>query len=160
MLTQYLSPVLVLLLFCAACSTEHTAEIPQPSPEKQEIKDFLEQYYTTMSDRDWPAYQDMFWEKATLTTVWQKPGDSTAAVHITTIDEFIAQTPQGPDSQPIFEERMQQAEIEVRGNLARAWVSYSAKFGSEEQLHEWEGLDLFTFMRQDDRWRIVALAYE
>ena len=160
MLTQYFSTALVLLLFCTACFNEPKVEIPQLSPEEQVIQNFLEQYYTTMSDRNWPAYQAMFWKNATLTTTWQKPGDSTAAVHITTIDEFIAQTPQGPDSQPIFEERMQEAEIEVRGNLARAWVSYTAKFGTEEQLHEWEGLDLFTLMRKNDQWRIVALAYE
>ncbi len=112
-----------------------------------------------MSDRDWPAYRRFFWKKGTLTTVWQAQGDSTATVQVSTIDEFIAQTPQGPDSQPIFEEKMIDSQIDVKGPLAQAWVRYEARFGTEEELMEWEGTDLFSLMKHNDEWRIVALVF-
>ena len=132
-----------------------TAEV-----HKETLQQLLEDYYTTMSARNWNAYRSFFWNKATLTTTWAGTEIPDPEVHVSTIDEFIAQTPEGPDSEPIFEEKMLGAEVEVRGSLALAWVSYEAKFGSKEKLTEWTGTDLFTFMHFRGEWKIVALAFE
>lgn len=69
------------------------------------------------------------------------------------------QTKDGPDSQPIFEEKMTGSEIDVRGQLASAWIRYKAKFGSESHLMEWSGTDLFTLIKDNNSWKIVSMAY-
>ncbi|MCA6079095.1 nuclear transport factor 2 family protein [Fulvivirga sedimenti] len=125
----------------------------------QTIHQFLYDYYNVMSSRDWEVYREFFWKDATLTTIWQSPKDSLPEVLVNTIDAFIRQTPQGPDSEPIFEEKPTYITTEIQGNLATAWVNYEARFGSEENLNEWTGTDLFTLMKHQGEWRIVSLAF-
>ena len=123
------------------------------------IQSFLEDYYQAMSDRDWEEYRQFFLPQARLTTVWQDDDDSEPMLFDSSIDEFIAQTPQGPDSQPIFEEKMTSSKITVKGGLAQAWVGYDAKFGSPDSLMEWSGYDLFSLLRYQDTWKITSLTY-
>lgn len=113
-----------------------------------------------MSARDWRKYRGYFWDDATITTVWQQPPDSVAKVHVITIDAFIAKTPEGPDSQPVFSERMKGASISVKGDLATAWVDYDAEFGQPDSLMRWSGTDVFTFLKHDGEWRIAALVFD
>ena len=112
-----------------------------------------------MSDRDWDDYRSFFSPEATLTTIWQDSPDADPRIFSNTISQFIAQTPQGPDSQPIFEERPLEIEVDQRGNLATVWAKYTAKFGTEENLYTWEGTDLFVLMKFNGRWYITSLAY-
>ena len=148
-------PFAFLLLQCNDNQPDKTT-----SQEENQIKDLLQSYYQVMSDRDWPNYQLFFAEKATLTTIWQPEDASSPEIHTNTISEFLAQTGEGPDSQPIFEEKMTQAEIQVKGKLAQAWVDYEAKFGTEDQLMEWKGIDLFSFIKHQGEWKITALVFE
>jgi len=119
----------------------------------------LGRYYDDFSARDWNAYTSHFWPGATLTTVWTPPGAPVARVMSLSVPEFVRQTPQGPDSKPIFEERMTGADLRVIGNLAQAWVRYSARFGDRDSVITWKGVDAFTLMRHEGRWRITSLAY-
>ena len=52
------------------------------------------------------------------------------------------------------------AQIVVEGGLAQAWVRYDAQFGDPGDIAEWSGLDAFTLMRHQGRWRITSLAYQ
>jgi hypothetical protein len=128
--------------------------------ENREILQEVRAYYKDMSRRNWNAYRDHFWPNATITTAWTKPGDSLKRVHVITIDEFIRETPNGPDSQPVFSEEMTSSRIECTGNLAIVWTDYSVRFGKPDSLMEWEGRDLFTWMKLDRQWRIVSLVFE
>lgn len=119
----------------------------------------LEEYYHYFSERDWDKYESYFWSEATLTTVWQDDGMDAPGVVITSIEEFLGKTHLGPDSQPIFEEKMNDAFVAVRGDLAQAWVKYEAKFGNDNELMQWEGIDLFSFMKHNGEWRIVSIVY-
>lgn len=59
---------------------------------------------------------------------------------IVTIDEFIRLMPEGPDSQPIFEEKMKgKPEMTIKGNMVTVWADYDAKFGAEDSMMEWTG---------------------
>lgn len=120
----------------------------------------LKQYYQDMTDRDWSQYRSHFWENATLTTEWQKPGDTVSRVHVITIDEFIREAPNGPGSAPVFEERMTGSKVEIRGNLATVWAKYEAKFGQPDHLEQWSGLDVFSLMKHEGQWKIVSLVFE
>jgi Domain of unknown function (DUF4440) len=148
----------VALLLLAACAPEPVRE-PAGDDVREEILRQVASYYTAFSDRDWNAFADHFWPGATMTTVWQAPGESGPRVVATTVPRFIEQAPLGPDSKPIFEERMDRAEVRSQGNLAHVWAHYTARFGDSNDVATWHGIDAFTFMKHDGRWKIVALAY-
>ena len=78
---------------------------------------------------------------------------------IVPVDTFIARAPQGPDSKPIFEERLTGVVVRSHGNLAQAWATYTARFGEPGNVATWEGIDAFTLLRHDGTWRIVSLSY-
>lgn len=124
-----------------------------------ELERAVVQYYQDMSARNWQAYAAHFWPQATLTTVWQPPGEPAPRVVITSIETFLAQTAQGPDSKPIFEERLLSQESRISGNLAQVWAHYAARFGDSTNVATWRGIDAFTWMKHNGQWRIVALAY-
>lgn len=130
----------------------------QAQPE-QEVRERLETYYQDFSARDWERFADHFWPGATLTTVWQPPDAAAPVVHVVTVAEFVAQAPAGPGSQPIFEERMVEADIRVMGQLATAWVRFEARFGRPGEVAEWTGVDVFTLIRHEGVWRFTSLAY-
>jgi hypothetical protein len=137
---------------------------PEPAPitdpaTRRELDAAVAQYYRDMSARDWPAYASHFWPRATLTTVWQPPGESAARVVITSLEEFLGQTAEGPDSKPVFEERLLSQESRIAGDLAHVWAHYEVRFGDSAQVATWRGFDAFTWMKHDGVWRIVALAY-
>lgn len=122
-----------------------------------EVEEILKDYYKTMSNRDWKQYKTLFVERATLTTIWPDESDSTPRILTNTIDDFISKTKDGPYSQPIFEEKMLNAKVSVRQNLAQGWVDYSVKFGSKENLNEWYGNDLISLIKFDGEWKIVSM---
>lgn len=130
-----------------------------PDSVRDQVMAALEQYYADFSARDWDRFRDHFWPGATLTTVWQAPGDSVPRVSVTTLDRFIEMAPQGPGSREIFEERMTGADVRANDSLAQVWARYDARFGDPGEIREWSGTDAFTLMRHDGRWRIVSLAY-
>lgn len=146
--------VMVVLIGCQS-KTE-----TQKSEDVLAVENRLKNYYEVMSQRDWPVYRSFFWENATITTAWQAPGDSVERVDVTTIDDFIKETPNGPDSQPVFEKRMLDSKITVEGNIAEAWINYEAKFGQPDSLMQWNGTDVFTLLRHEGEWRIVSLVFE
>jgi hypothetical protein len=126
---------------------------------RAEIMDALHRYYSDFSARRWNAFSTHFWPGATITTIWQPRGEGGERVVITTINQFIDLAPQGPDSKAIFDERMTSADVRVQGNLAHVWGRYHAKFGDPGEVAEWSGIDAFTLMKHDGRWKIVALAF-
>lgn len=126
---------------------------------RAEVLAELQQYYADFSARDWEAFASHFWPGATITTVWQPPGENQARVVVTSIPDFVAQAPRGPGSKPIFEEKMSSAEVRVHRNLSQVWARYDARFGDPGQVMEWSGVDAFTLMKHDGRWRIVALVF-
>lgn len=116
-------------------------------------------YYEDFSSRDWPRYLAHFWDGAILATLWQAPGDEGGSVFVSSVPDFIARAPEGPDSQPIFEEVLEDVEVRIHGDLATAWARYRARFGRPGDLMEWRGIDAFTLLRHDGEWRIVSLVY-
>jgi hypothetical protein len=148
-----------------SCTQEKTSENSSATalPETREeaaVEARLRKYYEDMSNRDWEKYRSHFWEGGTITTAWQQPGDSAVTVDVTTIDDFVKETPGGPDSKPIFEERMQSSKIRMQGNIAEAWVEYKARFGTADSLMQWTGTDVFTLLKSKGEWKIVSLVFE
>jgi len=149
-------PFVLVLSTMMLLSCKPEKPVPEDNPE---IHAFLENYYQTFSDRDWERFESFFTDQAVLTTIWQSESDSVPVLFIKTITQFLEQTGSGPDSQPIFEERMVESKITVNNGLATAWVDYEAKFGTSENLIEWVGQNLFSLIRHEDRWYIASLSY-
>lgn len=144
--------------FFTACELEKTAKNNKQSDDR--INELLIDYYQTMSDRHWKSYKEFFINDATLTTIWKEETDSMPKIFTNSITDFIKKTNEGPDSQPVFEEKMLNSEIDVNKNLALAWVSYEAKFGTKDNLMKWNGVDLFSFIRYNNEWKIVSIVFE
>lgn len=126
---------------------------------RAEILAELQEYYADFSARDWEAFSDHFWPDATITTVWQPPGETGERVVVTSVAQFVEQAPEGPGSREIFEEEMTSADLRVTGNLAQVWARYSARFGDPGDVAEWEGTDAFTLLKHEGSWRIVSLVF-
>ncbi len=132
----------------------------QADPQlRAEVVEELQQYYEDLSARDWAAFAAHFWPGATIQTVWVPPGEERAEVMVSSVEEFVAKAPEGPGSQPIFEERMLGHEVRIYGDLASVWATYEAKFGDENHLEHWGGIDAFTLLRLNGRWKIVSLGF-
>jgi hypothetical protein len=119
----------------------------------------LRAYYRDFSARNWLAFAEHFWPGADLTTVWRPPGEDSARVVATSVGDFVAQARHGPDSLPIFEERLLDVHITATGDLAQAWARYRVAFGQPGAVSEWDGIDAFTLLRHRGRWRIAGLAF-
>jgi len=143
----------------AACASESGPAADGDDSARREVLEAVETYYADFSAREWDRFGAHFWPGATLTTVWQPPGEDARRVVTTTVPEFVRLAPQGPDSKPIFEERMDSSDVRLAGNLAHVWAHYTARFGDSTDVVTWRGIDAFTLMKHDGRWRIVALAY-
>ncbi len=142
-----------------AVSCVSTVDPSGPVQDPAPVLGELERYYADFSARDWEAYADHFWPGATLTTVWQPPGENAPRVVATSVPDFVAQAPQGPGAKAIFAEWMTGAEIKRTGNLAQVWARYGARFGDPWDVMEWTGVDAFTLLEHEGRWRITSLAW-
>jgi hypothetical protein len=130
--------------------------------DKREVLNEIARYYRDMSCKEGhllPAFQAHFWSGATITTIWQPKGHDKPEVIVTPIQDFVLQSPEGPCSQPIFEEKMKNAEIKIHHGLAQVWARYNARFGKQADLDNWSGIDAFTLLKHDSQWKIVALVF-
>jgi hypothetical protein len=71
----------------------------------------------------------------------------------------ISSSPEGACSQPIFEEKFTAADVKVHNGLAQVWAHYAARFGPQSAIEEWNGIDAFTLLKHENRWRIVSLVF-
>lgn len=157
--TVYL-PAEELAIERADAAFAHTAgTTPEQAAVKSAVKAELEQYYADFSARDWERFSDHFWPGATIATTWVPTGETKKQVMLATIPEFVAKAPEGPGSMPIFAEWMNSVAIRIEGDLATARAEYGAHFGTEDNLMEWEGVDVFALFNCDGRWRISSLSF-
>jgi hypothetical protein len=131
--TRSLRSIAVALAFAlSGCATTPepvpppTGAADDPARVEAEVIAALERYYRIFSARDWDAFPSCFWPGATLTTIWQPPGEDAPRVVTTTVPEFLVQAPSGPGSKPIFHEAMTGAETRIEGDLAHVWATYEA----------------------------------
>jgi hypothetical protein len=149
----------LLVAYPARAQVPDLSLAPASDSIRGEVLEFVTSYYETLSDRDWGRFADHFWPGATITTVWQPQGESTARVVVQTVPEFVEQAPLGPGSREIFEERMLAAEVRMTGDMAAVFARYAARFGDPGDVVDWEGIDFFSLLRHESEWRIVALSF-
>jgi hypothetical protein len=129
---------------------------------RSEVLQQLDRYYRDFSARNWEAVATHFWPGATITTITTVGGPQGGAsrrVVTTSVADFIAGAVEGPETPPLFEERMSRAEVRVEGPIALVWATYRASFGKRGSVEQWTGTDAFTLVKHDGRWGIVSLTF-
>lgn len=61
-----------------------------------------------------------------------------------------------PKMKEVIEERPLKVEIDLHGNIAVVWAPYTLSFGGK---FSHCGIDVFTFLKTKEGWKIVSLAY-
>ncbi len=140
-----------LLLLLAACVA--------PPGGTREVADAVRAYYADFSARDWPAFAAHFHDGAVLSARWTPPHATSPVVMMSSVAEFVARAPEGPGSQPVFEEWPTRIDVRRQGDMAMAWVDYRVRFGAPGALQEWGGVDAITLILHEGRWRITSLAW-
>jgi hypothetical protein len=145
---------------------EHVSHAPESKPEPSTVvegdpvvADEIRAYYTALSARDWTGFAEHFHPGALLSTRWTPAGAAKPILMMSSVAEFVARAPEGPGSQPIFEEWPTDIDIYRDGDMAMALVRYGVRFGTNEALQKWTGVDAITLIRHEDRWRITSIAW-
>ncbi|MBT8221349.1 MAG: nuclear transport factor 2 family protein [Bacteroidia bacterium] len=151
--------LLLMLTACQSDKTDSTSGINWVAADKDQISEMIATYYQDLSDRNWQAFDDHFWDRSIMATVWQPDANSDPQLYTETTVDFIKQAHMGPGSKPIFEEKMTDIKINQHGDLAVVWASYDAKFGDAENIDTWSGIDAFSLLRHKGEWKIISLSY-
>ena len=145
---------------------EHVPRTSETAPEPLTVVngdpvvvDEIRTYYATLSARDWSAFAAHFHPGAVLSTHWTPPGAAAPTLMMSSVADFVSKAPDGPGSQPVFEEWPTDIDVYRDGDMAMAWVKYGARVGPHEALKEWKGVDAITLIRHEDRWRITSVAW-
>ncbi|MCM8557380.1 YybH family protein [Sphingomicrobium sediminis] len=145
------SPALVF-----AGTADHHAEMT----EEQKIEQVITDVYAVISgpigqERDFDAMRAMFTEDARLQMI--APDNS---VRGGTVEDYIASS--GPFLvQNGFTESALVNRIEVHGDLAQAWSSYSGTFTQNGEPRSLRGINSFQLVRQaDGRWLVHSILWQ
>ena len=140
-----LIPVLIFLLFPLHASAQDTA--------KYEIMEVIETMFDGMRQLDADKVATVFAEGASLNSSGEREG--TPFVRSSPISGFINSL-RGAANGPAWDERIWDVEIEVKDNLATAWMDY-AFYAGDQFSHC--GANTFQFARHaDGTWKAIALA--
>jgi len=141
-----LVPVLLILGSCVA-PPKSTA--PNPGPE---IIRVLEVMYEDLSARRWELLAAHFLPDSSL--VFATP----AGPNRMTPAAFIEMVRKNVEGKEIFEEKMEAASVRAHGDVAQVWSSFAGREGSGTTIRTWGGVDAFTLVKSEGRWRIALVA--
>lgn len=137
----------VALLF-ASC----VAPPPRPVGPGPEVIAALEGMYADLSARRWDALEAHFLPEASL--VFSTP----AGPRRMTPAAFIEMVRKNVEGKEIFEERMTAGSVRAHENLATVWSSFEGREGTGPLVRTWSGVDAFTLVKVDGKWRIALIA--
>jgi hypothetical protein len=139
-----LVPVLILLASCAG-----RARPVGPGPEIIAAVDLM---YDDLSARRWDALEAHFLPEASL--VFATP----AGPKRMTPAKFVEMVRKNVEGKEIFEERMMTGSVRAHENLATVWSSFEGREGNGADVRTWSGVDAFTLVKVEGRWRISQIA--
>jgi hypothetical protein len=141
-----LAPALLLLL--ASC----VAAPRGPDPKTAEVIASVDRMYDDLSSRRWEALEAHFMPEASLVFSGEK-----GATRVT-VPQFIDMVRKNVEGKEIFEERMLSSWVRTHGDLAFVWSSFAGRIGTAENYKTWSGVDAFTLLKVDGRWRVSQIA--
>jgi hypothetical protein len=144
-ITPWLTPALVCI---AACAGPAAAPVPL-DPAAAEVQAEVRAMYADLSAREWEKFASHFAEGAVVLFKGRKP---------VPIAEFIAHNRKALEGKEVFGEECLELDVRVHRDLAHAWSRFRGRVGSAEKVTTWSGIDAYTLLRIEGRWRIAAIA--
>jgi len=138
-------PVILLLIFPLTSSAQKTA--------KYEVMEVIETMFDGMRANDGDMVASVFADGATLNSSGSR--DGTPFVRSMTATDFAGAV-RGGAGGPSWDERIWDVEIEVKDNLATAWMDYA--FYAGETFSHCGANAMHLARTSEGNWKIVALA--
>ena len=142
-------------LFLAAATAKLPAwtPIPQEGSAEAAVMAPVNALFRGIAARDAQAIAAVEWPEGGGATVAVENADGTRTVTHRSWTELNARFQPGPER---FEERMSDPAIEIDGDIAMVWGSYT--FWVDGNLHHC-GVDHFGLVRKDGAWKIANIAW-
>ena len=138
-----------LLLLLAAATTLHAAAPAQPTPEAKAVLVPIQALFDGMSARDAAAIKAPTLPGGTM--VLMRDGRPTQL----TLEDFAARVGKPAPGAARIAERIHDPLIRIDHDLAVVWAPFDFLIDGKV---DHCGTDLFTLVRQNDRWLIAAIA--
>jgi hypothetical protein len=127
------------------------AKAKQKQAAVEQVRAFVDRYFSTWSNQDMAGYSDCFLPQACIQFV-----DSDGRVITRTKAQFVAeQTEYHARARTRAEEKPVSVDIRVEARLARAVVFWKLAAGPRTEF----GYDHFTLVNDNGRWRILNLVF-
>ena len=140
---------LSLLLLASCMAPKQPAPGPNPGPE---IIAAVELMYDDLSCRRWDALAAHFLPEAAL--VFATPDGLKRMAP----DKFVEMVKRNVEGKEIFDERMVKGAVWAHQELASVWSTFEGREGNGTDVREWSGVDSFTLVKVDGRWKIAHVA--
>ncbi|HKS16698.1 MAG TPA: nuclear transport factor 2 family protein [Planctomycetota bacterium] len=137
-----------LALLLASCMPIVPSQ-PNPGPE---IVAAMEVMYDDLSARRWEALEAHFLPDAAL--VFATPSGPKRMAP----PKFIEMVRKNVEGKEVFEERMEAASVRAHGDVAQVWSSFAGREGNGQDIRTWSGVDAFTLVKVDGKWKIALIA--
>ena len=140
---RILPGLLLLLASCVGPPSKAKSE-----PLTTEVIAAVELMYDDLSSRRWDALQGNFLPDASL--VFAMPAGPKRMMP----PAFIEMVKKAVEGKDVFEERMTHAWGRTYGTLAVVWSTFAGREGNGEDIRMWTGVDAFTLVKIEGRWKI------
>lgn len=140
----------IFLLILLVISFNSFAQKKQ-SPEEKEILLKVQQFFDALEKQDTVLFKSILMTNGQVWAISEK--ENAAKYSMRQFSDFM-KTLINPAR--IIQEKMLSSEIKIHNRIAMAWVPYTLDISGK---FSHCGVDLFTFLKTDDGWKIATAAY-
>lgn len=148
-----MKPVFLLLLVAVSCVPVARQTIPgvPQSGDEAEVMAVVDRLFDAMRAGDSAAAGAVFHPSATLVTI--PMAGSAPILRTSEVEDFIEAI--GTPRSEVWDERIWDAEVQVEGDLATAWMKYA--FHVDDRLSHC-GVNAFQLFRSGAGWKVIHIA--
>jgi len=138
------------LLILLLISTNSFAQKKQ-APEEKEILLKVQQFFDALEKQDTVLFKSILLTNGQVWAISEK--ENAAKYSMRQFSDFM-KTLINPAR--VIQERMLSSEVKIHSRIAMAWVPYTLDISGK---FSHCGVDLFTFLKTDEGWKIATAAY-
>jgi|JI6StandDraft_1071083.scaffolds.fasta_scaffold10808_5 hypothetical protein len=122
-----------------------------PDPEEKEILLKVQQFFDALEKQDTVLFKSILLTNGQVWAISEK--ENVAKYSMRQFSDFM-KTLINPAR--VIQERMLSSEVKIHNRIAMAWVPYTLDISGK---FSHCGVDLFTFLKTDEGWKIATAAY-
>jgi len=123
----------------------------KPNPEEKEILLKVQQFFDALEKQDTVLFKSILLTNGQVWAISEK--ENAAKYSMRQFSDFM-KTLINPAR--VIQERMLSSEVKIHNRIAMAWVPYTLDISGK---FSHCGVDLFTFLKTDEGWKIATAAY-